>query len=154
MIGSDKPAPVHCWSRLVKAWTRFYIRRRVCGASLGGSAVENPPASAGNARDVGSIPGSERSPGEGNGNPLQSSCLGNPIDRGALAGYSPWGLKRVGHNLATKQHQQHGICGRQECIAGKKSSALKLDPNLNLTPLISSFEQNVLWNCVLASKVS
>ena len=38
------------------------------------------PASAG---DVGSIPGSGRSPGEGNGNPFQYSCLGNPIDRGA-----------------------------------------------------------------------
>ena len=36
-----------------------------------------------NARDVGSIPGSERSSGEGNSNPLQCSCLGNPLDRGA-----------------------------------------------------------------------
>ena len=35
------------------------------------------------ARDMGSIPGSRRSPGEGNGNPLQHSCLGNPMDRGA-----------------------------------------------------------------------
>ena len=36
-----------------------------------------------NARDLGSIPGAERSPGEGNGNPLQYSCLDNPMDRGA-----------------------------------------------------------------------
>ena len=36
-----------------------------------------------NVGDVGSIPGSGRSPGEGNGNPLQYSCLGNPMDRGA-----------------------------------------------------------------------
>ena len=42
--------------------------------------VKNPPA---NAVDVGSIPGSERPPGEGNGNPLQYSCMGNPMDRGA-----------------------------------------------------------------------
>ena len=49
-------------------------------SSPGGSVVKNPPASAG---DVGSIPGLERSPGEGNGNPLQYSCLGNPMDRGA-----------------------------------------------------------------------
>ena len=42
--------------------------------------VKNPPASAGN---VGSIPGSGRSPGAGSGNPLQYSCLGNPMDRGA-----------------------------------------------------------------------
>ena len=40
-------------------------------------------ASACNAGDLVSIPGSERSPGKGNGNPLQHSCLGNPIDRGA-----------------------------------------------------------------------
>ena len=45
--------------------------------------VKNLPANAGDARDVGSIPGSGRSPGGGNGNPLQYSCLGNPIDRGA-----------------------------------------------------------------------
>ena len=45
--------------------------------------VKNPPANAGDARDVGLIPGSGRSPGEGSGNPLQYSCLGNPMDRGA-----------------------------------------------------------------------
>ena len=46
----------------------------------GGSAVKNPPVSTGNA---GSIPGLGRSPGEDNGNPLQNSCLKNPMDRGA-----------------------------------------------------------------------
>ena len=48
--------------------------------------VKNPPANAGDARDsrdVGSIPGLERSPGEGNGNPFQYSCLENPTDREA-----------------------------------------------------------------------
>ena len=45
----------------------------------GGSVIKNPPANTG---DVGSIPGSGRSPGEGNGNPLQYSYLENPIDRG------------------------------------------------------------------------
>ena len=49
----------------------------------GGSVVKNPPASTGDAGDVGSIPGSARSPGEGNGNPLQCSCLGNNMDRKA-----------------------------------------------------------------------
>ena len=43
--------------------------------------VRNPPASAGYTRDVGSVAGSERAPGERNGNPLQHSCLGNPMDR-------------------------------------------------------------------------
>ena len=67
--------------------------------------VENPPANAG---DAGSVPGLGRSPGEGNGNPFQYSCLGNPMDRSSLAVYRPWGLKRVGHDLATKQqHQPH-----------------------------------------------
>ena len=47
----------------------------------GGSVVKNPPTTA---EDAGSIPGLGRSPGEGNGNPLQYSCLGNPMDRG------PW----------------------------------------------------------------
>ena len=46
----------------------------------GGSVVKNPPA---NARDAGSVPELERSPGEGNGTPLQYSYLGNPMDRGA-----------------------------------------------------------------------
>ena len=46
----------------------------------GGSAVKSLPANAGS---VGSIPGSGRSPGEGNGSPLQYSCLGNPMDREA-----------------------------------------------------------------------
>jgi len=45
--------------------------------------VKNPPADAGDIRDAGSIHGSERSPGGGHGNPLQYSCLENPMDRGA-----------------------------------------------------------------------
>ena len=45
--------------------------------------VKNPLANAGDVRDSGLIPGSGRSPGEGNGNPLQYYCLENPMDRGA-----------------------------------------------------------------------
>ena len=45
--------------------------------------VKNLPANAGDAEDTGSIPGWGRSPGEGNGNLLQHSCLENPMDRGA-----------------------------------------------------------------------
>ena len=52
--------------------------------------VKNLPAKA---VDVDSIPGSGRSPGEGNGNPLQYSCLENPMDKRSLVGYSPWGPK-------------------------------------------------------------
>ena len=46
-----------------------------------------------NAGDPGLIPGSGRSSGEGNGSPLQNSCLENPIDRRSMVGYSPWGRK-------------------------------------------------------------
>ena len=49
------------------------------GGFPGGTAVKNPPA---NVRDTGLIPGLGRSPGVGNGNPLQYSCLGNSMDRG------------------------------------------------------------------------
>ena len=51
-------------------------------------------ASVYNEGDLGSIPGSGRSPGEGNGNPLQYSCLENSMDR-SLVGYSPWGRKEL-----------------------------------------------------------
>ena len=54
--------------------------------SYGGS---DSKASAYNVGDLGSIPGSGRSPGEGNGNPLQYSCLENPMDGGTWLGYSP-----------------------------------------------------------------
>ena len=49
----------------------------------GGAVVKNPPASAGDVKDTGSIPGSGRSPAEGNGNLLQYSCLENSMGRGA-----------------------------------------------------------------------
>ena len=52
--------------------------------------VKNPPANARGIRDTGSIPGWKRSPGIGNDNPLQYSCLEDPMDRGAL-GHNPWG---------------------------------------------------------------
>ena len=53
------------------------------GASQVVLVVKNPPANAGDIRDEGSIPGMGRSPGGGHGNPLQYSCLENPMDRGA-----------------------------------------------------------------------
>ena len=49
----------------------------------GGTVVKNLPANAGDVRDLGSIPGWGRFPGEGKGNPLPYSCQGNPMDRGA-----------------------------------------------------------------------
>ena len=64
----------------------------------GSSVVKNPPA---NAKDAGSSPGSGRSPREGNGNPLQYSCLGNHMDREVWQA-SVHGVARDGHNLATE----------------------------------------------------
>ena len=63
-------------------------------------AVKNLPANAGDIRDVGSVPGSGRSPGGGNGNPLQYSHLQNPMD-GSLADYSPQGRKQLDTTEAT-----------------------------------------------------
>ena len=58
---------------------------------------------AANTGDAGLIPGSGISPGEGNSGPLQYSCLGNPVDKRSLAGWSPWSCKRAEFNLGTKQ---------------------------------------------------
>ena len=74
--------------------------------------VKNPPANVGDARDAGSIPGWGRSPGGGNGKPLQYSCLENPMDRGA------WRVTL------------HGVA--------KSQDTTELAPNLN-SPRISLF---------------
>ena len=67
--------------------------------------MKNPPANVG---DVSSVPGLGRSPGEGNGNPLQYSCLGNPMDRGAR-----WAtvhrIVRVRHDLTVEQPENTRI---------------------------------------------
>ena len=64
------------------AWSKWHLKYRlnVYVGFWGGSVVKNPPTNTG---DTGSIPGSGRFSGEGNGNPFQYSCLGNPMDRGA-----------------------------------------------------------------------
>ena len=82
------------WNRLVSTWKNTFTKHKNCDTaklipgiicSLGASqvvlVVENPPVNAGNL-DAGSIPRLGRSTGGGNGNLLQYSCLGNPMDRG------------------------------------------------------------------------
>ena len=69
--------------------------------------VKNPPANAGEVRDSGLIPGLERSPGGGNGNPLQYSYLGNPMDKGYW--WAPWGRKEsdMTEHTHTHTHTHH-----------------------------------------------
>ena len=68
----------------IKYWIQY-------GASLASQVVlvKNLPANAGDIRDTGSVPGSGRSSGEGNGSPCQRSCLGNPMDRGNFQAIVP-----------------------------------------------------------------
>ena len=75
---------------VTNTFTFFHIKKSVnkvkysqSWASQVVTVVKNSPANAGDTRDVGSIPGLRRSPGIGNGNPLQYSCLENPMDREA-----------------------------------------------------------------------
>ena len=65
----------------------------------GGAVIKNLSANAGDPREESLIPGSGRSLGAGNGNPLQYSCLGNPLDREAWrATYKPWDRKQTQKN--------------------------------------------------------
>ena len=72
--------------------------------TLGFPGGSGSKESACNTGDLSLISGSGRSPGEGNGNPLQYSCLGSPMDRGAWW-VTVHGVSRVGHDLATKTNQ-------------------------------------------------
>ena len=76
--------------------------------------VKNPPANAGDVRDTGSIPGLGRYPGGGHGNPLQYSCLENPMDRGAWWATVHGVTKSLTQlkNLSTAHNTQHNI---QKC---------------------------------------
>ena len=69
----------------------------------GGSDGKESAFSAG---DLGSVPGVGRSPGEGNGNPLQYSCLENSMDRGAGNGLQSMGSERVRHDWAMDQNHK------------------------------------------------
>ena len=70
------------------------------GASQMARVIKNPPANAGDARDTGSVPGLGRAPGEGNGRPLQYSCLENSMDRGVCLTIVP-GVAQSQKRLST-----------------------------------------------------
>ena len=103
-----------------KSWSWFVITTQGCWSRtnfpnlytvLFTFQVKNPPANAREVRDAGSIPGSERSPGGGHGNPLHYSCLENPLVRGAWraaahgVAKSPTQLRRLSMN--------HTLCSTQ-----------------------------------------
>ena len=77
-------------------------------------------ASVYNVKDLGSIPGLGRFPGEGNGNPLQYSCLENPMDRGAWWRLLSMGSQRVGHNWVTSLSISHLLLGFPGGASGKE----------------------------------
>ena len=99
--------------------------------------VKNPPANAGDLRDEDSIPGLGRSPGEGNSNPLQYSCLENPIDRGTWwatvhgVTKSQTQLKQLSSNkwkgcCRTRQFSQHFLYAFSEFQFPSLNSLIKL----------------------------
>ena len=92
-------------------------------ASLVAQTVKNAPANAG---DASSVPGLGRSPGKGNGNPLQYSCLSR------LVGCSPLGCKRVGHDLVTKQQQQQNGQPRRNGQISRNVYSLKTESRRNI----------------------
>ena len=90
-LGASLPPPP--FLALQRSRTSLWLRAVGAVGFPGGAVVKDSPANAG---DAGLIPVGEI-PGGGNGSLLQDSCLENPMDRGRLEGYSPWG-RRVGHD--------------------------------------------------------
>ena len=90
--------------------------------------VKTPPAHAGDTEDVGSVPGSGRSPGGGNVTPLQCSCLENPIDRGA------WRIQSMG-----LQRFRHTVTFHSDSISLLFESSQKLGLHLILSLSLSFY---------------
>ena len=80
-VVKNLPTKKKLWTQMLQKWI-LSLSKEVMGF-LVAQGLKCLPASACHAGDLGSIPGLGRSPGEGNGNPLQYSCLENPMDRGA-----------------------------------------------------------------------
>ena len=93
----------------LRAWffpsqNSFSVRRLLFSIFMGysdGSVGKESAYNAGDTGDMGSISGSRRSPGEGNGNPLQYSCLKKFHVQSSLEGYSPWACKELDVTEAT-----------------------------------------------------
>ena len=120
--------------------------------------IKNLPANAGDIRDVGSIPRLGRSPGEGNGNPLQYSCLENPMGRGAWCELPSMGLQRVRHDLATKQFLQTLMLGKIEGKRGRgRQRTRQLDSitssmDMNLSKVREIVKDREAWGAAVHSQ--
>ena len=103
--------------------------------------VKNPPANPRDIRDVGSIPGSERALGEGNGSPFQYSCLENPMDRGArqLTVMGSRGVEHYWSNLActhtcTYSGFPGGVSGKEPDCQCRRHKRCGFDPCIRKVP--------------------
>ena len=86
----------HVLTAYIFMYIYIYIYLLIYNKQQVSLVVKNPPASKRDTKDMASIPGLERSPGERNGNPVQYSCLENPMDRGAW-----WATVHGGHKVWT-----------------------------------------------------
>ena len=116
----------------------------ICGLPGVALVVKDLPADARDIRDTGLIPGLRRSPGEGYGNPLQYSCLENPMDRGAWKAIPSMGSQRVRHNCSDlAQVPASCICTnlrlvhREACSVGLLGAGLGKISEVCLLPKLS-----------------
>ena len=109
-VTTGKTIALTRWIFVGRQWHRKKGSKEERGASQVAPVVKNPPANAGGLGDVSWIPGSGRSPGGGNGNPLQYSCLESPMDRGAC------GLQSMGSQSQTQlSTHTHTYTHREGC---------------------------------------
>ena len=124
----------------------------------GGSAVKNPPADAGDARDAGLIPGSERSLGVGNDNPLQYSCLEISIDTAAWQATVQGGSQRVRHDWVTSLSLTSLITSRRLVVQSLSPVGHFCDPgdcSPPVSPAHGIFQARILeWVAISFSKGS
>ena len=126
--GKEWPEKLEEIFRIIFPSLENYGKQSVIRASQAVLVGKNLPANAGDARDVGSIPGLGRSSGGGSGNPLQYSCLENPHGQRSLAGYSPEVAKsRI--QLSTHTHT-HTHTHTQSVI--KSKMRISFDPAIFL----------------------
>ena len=105
---SHLKSPVICYSFSVSCWAKGLDSSEAgCRGFPGSAVVKNPPANAGDTGDTVLIPGWERFPGEGSGNPFQYSCLENSMDKGAWRATVPGVTEELDMtSQETRQQQQ------------------------------------------------